>query len=36
MRFDYMPEDKVLGTSRSAFSFQHQHQITPNLSGGSI
>ncbi|HTN28586.1 MAG TPA: LPS-assembly protein LptD [Burkholderiales bacterium] len=33
MRYDYMPEDKVLGTSRSAFSFQHQHQITPNLLG---
>ena len=33
MRYEYMPRDKVLETSRSAFSLQHQHQITPALSG---
>jgi LPS-assembly protein len=32
-RFEYMPRDKVLDTSRSAFSLLHQHQITPQLSG---
>jgi len=33
MRFDHMPNDKQLDTSRSAFSLLHQHQITPFLSG---
>lgn len=33
MRFDYMPHDKVLETSRSAFSLLHVHQITPQLTG---
>jgi LPS-assembly protein len=32
-RFDYMPRDKILDTSRSAFSVLHQHLITPNLFG---
>ena len=33
MRFDYMPNDKILDTSRSAFSLLHQQQITPQLQG---
>jgi len=33
MRLEHMPEDKVLGVSRTGFAFQHQHQITPNLLG---
>ena len=33
MRYEYMPRDQVLETSRSAFSLQHQHQITPQLQG---
>ena len=33
LRLEHMPEDKVLGISRSGFSYQHQHQITPNLLG---
>ena len=33
MRFDYMPHDKILDTSRSAFSLLHQQQIMPQLSG---
>jgi LPS-assembly protein len=32
-RFEYMPRDKVLDTSRSAFSLLHWQQITPALSG---
>jgi LPS-assembly protein len=32
-RFDYMPRDKILDTSRSAFSLLHVHQITPALAG---
>src|SRR6185369_8549172 len=33
MRYDYMPNDKILDTSRSAFSLLHQQQITPQLQG---
>jgi LPS-assembly protein len=30
---EYMPEDRVLRESRSAYSIQHQHQFTPALVG---
>ncbi|MFY9316837.1 MAG: LPS-assembly protein LptD [Burkholderiales bacterium] len=33
LRYEFMPHDKVLETSRSAVSLQHQHQISPQLSG---
>ena len=33
LRYDFMPHDHVLRTSRSAFSLLHQQQITPQLSG---
>ena len=32
-RYEFMPRDTVLGTSRSAFSLLHRHQITPQLVG---
>lgn len=32
LRYEYMPRDSVLNTSRSAFAFLHQQQITPALS----
>lgn len=33
LRYEFMPRDSDLGTSRSAFSLLHQQQITPQLSG---
>ena len=33
LRLEHMPEDKVLGISRTGFALQHQHQFTPNLLG---
>lgn len=33
LRYDVMPHDNVLGTSRSAFTLQHDQQITPALRG---
>src|SRR6185295_15934408 len=33
LRHEYMPHDKDLGSSRSAFSLLHEQQITPQLSG---
>jgi LPS-assembly protein len=33
LRLEYLPDDRVLGISRSAFSLQHDHRFTPNLSG---
>jgi LPS-assembly protein len=30
-RYDVIPHDKILGTSRSAFSLQHEQLITPGL-----
>lgn len=32
-RHEYMPHDRVLGASRSAFSLLHRQQITPQLTG---
>lgn len=31
--YEYMPQDKLLRTTRSAFSLLHTHQITPQLVG---
>jgi LPS-assembly protein len=31
LRYDFMPHDKVFGTSRSGLSLQHDQQITPAL-----
>ena len=31
-RYEFMPRDTILGTSRSAFSLQHRQQITPTLA----
>ena len=33
LRVEHMPEDKVLGTSRTGWSVQHQHQFSPALLG---
>lgn len=33
LRYELVPHDKVLGTSRNAFALVHQQQITPQLSG---
>ncbi len=33
LRHEYMPRDRVLDTSRSAFSLLHRQQITPQLAG---
>jgi LPS-assembly protein len=33
LRYDILPHDNVLGTSRSAFTLQHDQQITPALRG---
>jgi LPS-assembly protein len=33
VRYDFMPHDKTFGASRSAFSLQHDQQITPALRG---
>jgi LPS-assembly protein len=33
LRYELVPHDKVLGTSRNAFALVHQQQITPRLSG---
>jgi len=33
LRHEYMPEDKILHASRSAFTLVHDHRITPNLTG---
>ncbi len=33
LRIEHMPEDRVLGTSRTGLSMQHQQQFTPALSG---
>jgi LPS-assembly protein len=33
MRVEYMPEDNVLRRARNGVSYQHQHTITPHLTG---
>ena len=33
LRYELVPHDKVLGTSRNAFSLVHQQQITPRMTG---
>jgi len=33
LRYETLPNDQVLGTSREGLSLQHQQQITPNLFG---
>jgi len=33
VRLEHMPEDRVLGVSRTGFSMLHQHQFTPNFLG---
>ncbi len=33
LRYEILPNDQVLGTSREGISLQHQQQITPNLFG---
>jgi LPS-assembly protein len=33
LRLEYMPHDQILERSRSGYSFQHEHRITPNLTG---
>jgi LPS-assembly protein len=33
LRYETLPNDQVLGTSREGISLQHQQQITPNLFG---
>ncbi len=33
LRIEHMPEDKVLGKSRTGLALQHQHQWTPALQG---
>ncbi|MEO8145829.1 MAG: putative LPS assembly protein LptD, partial [Betaproteobacteria bacterium] len=33
LRYEFMPQDKVLSTRRSAFSLQHEHQFSPALAG---
>lgn len=32
-RFEYIPDDRVFGSSRWGYAFQHNHQIAPRLSG---
>lgn len=32
LRHEYMPQDKLLRTSRSAFSLLHEHRFAPNLT----
>ncbi len=33
MRYEFMPHDKVLRSTRSAFSLLHEHELAPGLSG---
>lgn len=33
LRIEHLPEDRVLGSSRTGFSLQHDHQFSPNLLG---
>ena len=33
VRVEHMPEDKILGESRTGYSVQHEHQFTPSLQG---
>jgi len=33
LRYELLPHDKILDTSRSAITFEHQQQITPQLFG---
>ena len=32
-RAEYMPDDRVLGTSRAGYSWQHEHRFSPALLG---